>query len=599
MTMLHDDSGVPLTAIDSAKAYLEGLGAVPMSVNELADIKKGHFNVGWKLGVDFGDGREHVLAVVLPEGFPYEAPRIAVLDAPPILSWPHLEEDKLLCVLPATTAADPERPAAQVRDLLHEAIQLVQDIVAGRLDDDFDHEFTAYWQRSAATSAQTFISLLEPGGIHREVWIWRGKFFRVVAETANELSNWLSNRFGREKTAGAIFAKSICLVSKATFRPADYPRNAADLRRLFAGDGKALDLIAAQALGDGNRDILVAVPTETGIGFAAVSITLGGQPPPGMKPADAFWKGFRKGHMPPHVAVLRATNPASKVTRHKVDRVDHSWIHGRDHDARQLVLKGANVMIVGCGSLGSSVAELLARAGVGRLTLMDGEMLDWTNISRHALGADYVGKPKASALKRRLATAFPHLQDIEAIDRPLTTATADSLAGRNLIITTTGRWAVDSLVNAFQRNGNAGAVLYTWLEPHVAAAHAVTIPPGGACLRCHMTGTGVPELAVTEWEGGGAIPIPSCGGTFAPYGATELAFAHALVAGQAVETLVKLTTDSRHATWIGRTAGWKALGGKLTTDWQQQVGDPGDGGIVIVQPWTPVAACPICGAGRT
>lgn len=599
MMTLDDTLDVHRRALDLVRAFIESLGAVALSERELDDLGKGRFTAGWKLAVAFDGGSEYTFAVVLPEGFPYALPRIAVLDAPPVLSWPHLEEGKLLCVLPAGTSANPEAPEAQVRELLNDGIRLVQDILAGRLDGDFDREFTAYWRRGAAANVQNFMSLLVPGGTHREVWIWRGRSSHVVAETAEELRNWLSNRFGKKRAAEKTLHKSLCLVTRAPIRPIDYPRTAADLRQLFTGDDLALELITAQALGDAGRDLVLAVPTPTGMGFAAISIAPGGtSSPTGRKSVDALWKGFRKGHMPRHVAHLRTTSAASKVTRHKVDRVDHDWIHGRDHDPRQEALKGANVLVVGCGSLGSSVAALLARAGIGRLTLMDGEVLDWTNISRHALGADQVGLPKASALACQLSAAFPHLQHIDAINQQLTLATADRLAGRDLVVTTTGAWAVDSLVNACQQTGEVGTVLYSWLEPHAAAAHAVTIPPGGACLRCHMAGTGVPELAVSRWERGGAIAIPSCGGTFTPYGAAELAFAHALVAGQVLEALLAPVAESRHAAWISMTAGWQRLGGSLTPAWRQQVGDPGEGGVVVVRPWARAAACPVCGAVR-
>lgn len=594
MATIDNAPDVSTTAGKLAGAFLEGLGAVAVPAGELAGIGEGRFTAGWKLAVAFDGGHQHMFAVVLPEGFPYQPPRIAVLDAPPILSWPHLEDGNILCVLPSGTSADTEAPAAQVRDLLNDAVQLVQNILWGRLDGDFDLEFTAYWRRGAAKGAVAFTSLLVAGAAHRQVWIWRGKSFHVVAETADDLRRWLDNSFGREKAEGRTFSKSLCLIAKAPIRPREYPRTAADLRRLFAGDGTALDLIAAQSLVGENRDIVVAVPTPTGMGFAAVTITRDDPPPPGRKRVDTFWNGFRKGHMPHHVAVLRATSAASKVTRHQVDRVDHGWIHGRDHDPRQAVLSRANVLVVGCGSLGSTVAELLARAGVGRLTLMDGEVLDWPNISRHALGADQVGQPKASALARRLAAAFPHLPGIEAVNEHLVLPTADRLAGRDLVLTTTGTWSVDSFVNARQRTGGVGTVLYSWLEPHAAAAHAVTTPPNGACLRCHMTATGVPELAVTQWPGGGAIAIPSCGGTFTPYGAAELAFAHALVAGQALEALVGPVPQSRHAAWIGRTAGWQSLGGSLNPTWREQVGDPGEGGVVVVRPWARTAVCPVC-----
>lgn len=502
----------------------------------------------------------------------------------------------MLCVLPAGTSVDPEAPREQVGELLNDAVRLVGDIVAGRLDGDFDHEFTAYWRRGAAPGVQNFMSLLVPGGMHREIWIWRGKSFHVVAETADELRSWLANRFGKGKSISEALHKSLCLIAKAPIRPADYPRTASDIRQLFADDDQALDLLTAQALSEGGRDLVLAIPTPTGWGFAAVSIVPSSLSPPGRKSIDAFGKGFRKGYMPRQVAVLRATNVASKVTRHRVDRVDHGWIHGRDRDPRQEVLKGANVLVVGCGSLGSSVAELLARAGIGRLTLMDGEVVDWPNIGRHALGADLVGQPKASALASRLTAAFPHLAGIDSVNHSLTIANTDMLVGRDLVITTTGAWSVDSLVDACQRNGMAGTILYSWLEPHVAAAHAVTIPPGGGCLRCHIASTGLPELAVSRWEDGGTIAVPSCGGTFAPYGAAELAFAHALVAQQALEALLAPTTDSRHATWIGRTAGWQGLGGSLSPAWRQQVGDPGEGGTMVVRPWARITACTGCGA---
>lgn len=588
----------PRNAVDSAGAYLEGLGAVPMADPELAGLGNGRFIAGWKLMVAFEGGHEHMLAVVLPEGFPYEAPRIAVLDAPPVLAWPHLEEGKVLCVLPVGTSANPETPDEQIRDLLHEGVRLVQGILAGQLDGDFDREFTAYWRRGAAADARGFRSLLALGGGHREISIWRGNQFNVVAETKEDLRNWLSNRFGKEVAGGLTIETSLCLVAKTPVRPADYPRSAADLRRLFAGDDQALDLIAANSSGEGTRDLVLSVPTPTGTGFAAVSIASASRPPPGRNRVDLQSMGFRKGHVPHHIALLRATSAASKVTRHKVDRVDHGWIHGRDHDPRQAVLRSANVLVIGCGSLGSSVAELLARAGIGRLTLMDGEALDWPNIGRHTLGADQVGQPKASALARRISAAFPHHLSVKAIDRRLTLATADSLAGHDLVVATTGAWAVDSMVNACQRAGRIGTALYSWLEPHAAAAHAVTIPPTGACLRCHMSGTGVPDLAVSRWDGGGAIAIPACGGTFTPYGAVELASAHALVAGQVLEALLAPVSDSRHYAWIGMTAGWRRLGGTLTTAWRQQVGDPGKGGSVVELPWTRTATCPVCGAAR-
>ena len=48
-------------------------------------------------------------------------------------------------------------------------------------------------------------------------------------------------------------------------------------------------------------------------------------------------------------------------------------------------LEASTVAILGCGALGSVAAELLARAGVGRLVLIDRDIVEWTNLQRQSL----------------------------------------------------------------------------------------------------------------------------------------------------------------------------------------------------------------------
>jgi tRNA A37 threonylcarbamoyladenosine dehydratase len=85
-----------------------------------------------------------------------------------------------------------------------------------------------------------------------------------------------------------------------------------------------------------------------------------------------------------------------------------------DRTARLLGLRAmerlaeAHVVVLGLGGVGSFAAEALARAGVGRLTLVDGERIEETNVNRqlHALDGE-VGRFKAEALADRLRRAAP------------------------------------------------------------------------------------------------------------------------------------------------------------------------------------------------
>jgi len=74
------------------------------------------------------------------------------------------------------------------------------------------------------------------------------------------------------------------------------------------------------------------------------------------------------------------------------------------------VLKKANVLIVGLGGVGSFAAEFIVRAGVGNLTIVDGDTVDVTNVNRQlpALHST-VGQPKVDIVGDRLMDINPEL----------------------------------------------------------------------------------------------------------------------------------------------------------------------------------------------
>jgi len=71
------------------------------------------------------------------------------------------------------------------------------------------------------------------------------------------------------------------------------------------------------------------------------------------------------------------------------------------------VLSKKSVELVGCGSVGSAVAEMLVRAGVGTLTLTDPEALAPENLGRHLLTDRDLGRPKVEAMRERLCAINP------------------------------------------------------------------------------------------------------------------------------------------------------------------------------------------------
>jgi Dinucleotide-utilizing enzymes involved in molybdopterin and thiamine biosynthesis family 2 len=111
-------------------------------------------------------------------------------------------------------------------------------------------------------------------------------------------------------------------------------------------------------------------------------------------------------------------------------------------------LKGARVLCVGAGGLGSPAALYLAAAGVGTLGLVDFDAVDVSNLQRQIIhGTPDVGRSKLASAKARLASLNPHL-NIETFETALTSANAlDILRDFDVILDGTDNFATRYLVN--------------------------------------------------------------------------------------------------------------------------------------------------------
>ncbi len=81
--------------------------------------------------------------------------------------------------------------------------------------------------------------------------------------------------------------------------------------------------------------------------------------------------------------------------------------HGKETQAR---FSAATVAICGLGGLGSNIAVSLARAGVGKLILLDFDQVDITNLHRQQYKADQIGIPKPKALSANLREIAPYVE---------------------------------------------------------------------------------------------------------------------------------------------------------------------------------------------
>jgi adenylyltransferase/sulfurtransferase len=151
----------------------------------------------------------------------------------------------------------------------------------------------------------------------------------------------------------------------------------------------------------------------------------------------------------------------------------------------QARLAQGRIAIVGCGATGTCVSGLLARAGVGRLLIIDRDYVEPSNLQRQSLfdEADAAESlPKAVAAARKIA-AFNSDVQVQAEVADLTPENIETLLGdANLILDATDNFETRYLINDFAvKHGKP------WIYAAAVAAYAVTmniIPGETACLAC-------------------------------------------------------------------------------------------------------------------
>jgi adenylyltransferase/sulfurtransferase len=146
-------------------------------------------------------------------------------------------------------------------------------------------------------------------------------------------------------------------------------------------------------------------------------------------------------------------------------------------------LSRAHAAVVGLGALGSVSSDLLARAGVGHLRLVDRDVVELTNLQRQSLYSESdVDRPKAEAAAERLRSVNSEL-DIEAVSKDLHAATArEILREADIILDGT-----DNLETRFLLNEAAIDLGIPFVYGGAIATYGMVFAiraPHTACFRC-------------------------------------------------------------------------------------------------------------------
>ncbi|MEO8502364.1 MAG: ThiF family adenylyltransferase [Acidobacteriota bacterium] len=516
------------------------------------------FSALWRIRLParlgFGERLTHFF-LGIDRRFPWSEPRVAAPEVPTDYSWPHIEPDGVLC-LPETDAG--QGAGARAIWVLGAAVDLLSLDTATRRD-EFAREFATYWSRRATTS-QRVISLCRPTGPSREVCYWRAadETFCVVGDGEQEVAAWLANS-GRAANTGRTFLSRLVWLDAPPV-PVDFPVVAANVVDL------CVDMDLSGYLRKGER-LRILLGAQTVTGPVLVGVTL----PEFRKARSRKWIGKKEGTALPDSRPAGATQwtmfrepPLADraVERNVVERADAAWIHGRGAPGDHESLMGARAAVVGCGSLGSAVARLLAQAGVGELLFVDGDTLSSANTGRHVLGSTFVRANKARAMKTALNRDFPHVV-VEAVPEyveNLGEADWGRLDRCDVVVSAGIDLAGEASLDAWRSADERCPWVASWVEEYAVAGHAVLLF-GTDKLLARFDASGRPDFRLSDWPNGSGLLEAGCGNSFQPFSAIDLAGTSMLVARAVLDVLTQVARETCRREWLGDRARVVQLGG--------------------------------------
>ena len=178
----------------------------------------------------------------------------------------------------------------------------------------------------------------------------------------------------------------------------------------------------------------------------------------------------------------------------------------------QVKLKAASVLLVGAGGLGSPLALYLAAAGLGRIGIVDFDVVDESNLQRQVLHSTAdIGRPKLDSAKDRIRSINPNVE-VELFSTRLTSENAlGILGGFDLVADGTDNFQTRYLVNdacVLLNKPNVYGSIFRF-EGQVSVFSA----PGGPCYRCLYEDPPPPGLVPSCAEGGVLGVLPGIIGT--------------------------------------------------------------------------------------
>ncbi|WP_419533398.1 ThiF family adenylyltransferase [Endozoicomonas sp.] len=447
-----------------------------------------------------------------------------------------------------------ERPELAFEESIKRHISLLRSVIENpeHNEQELLREFRSNWHHAASKLWESFFKMVYVAPASKEFEVLElyspvqpGKFFSIptshVALSSQAAGEDLAEYFRKRDRHRCNYAQSLVIPLESV--DVNLPRTTPELREwvirnLERVSQQTRERIEQSVLGLRAKEfwLMLNCPTPSGVTWFGIRL----------------FQGDKKS--------FPDTN--EKISRWKVEPL----VVEAFHRERLMPRSGANcelsdkrVLLVGCGSVGSELADKLGAAGVGYLDICDPDNLSVANIYRHTLDQNFIEYPKASSVAFQLRQKYPWYKVRGYSDRLLDFRKQDLASRYDLVIVAIGSPTHERLFHQHLQEHKINIpVVYTWLEGYGIGGHVVLDIAGKkGCLRCAYVDNDsgrrglASNLNFLQTDQNIVKNYAGCGEMFIPYGAVSSAQTALTAADLAIRYLNGKLEQSSKVSWKG------------------------------------------------
>ncbi|MGK0272609.1 MAG: hypothetical protein ACI88H_003282 [Cocleimonas sp.] len=493
------------------------------------------------------------ISLQFPDKFPHCLPVAKLLDTKFIGIIPHVNRSGTICIEESDSVLlDYERPSDIIYTYLQDAVSLLERAKLKIFQDELFDEYEGYFcfddhKVNSFYYAEDKLELVSLKLLYKEN-NRQQKF--AIPNLLYGKKNSLPKQFSNLNKTNNL--QMVNIIHLPLIEPVLPPSNCGEItpeyidtikNSITAKNKIALDKLFNKIKAKNQFFILLSMPRSSG------------------ERSQILLQYTSEKSLPHPLLIL---NDKWKITPFLIQRHNKEYLLERGGADKSLGNK--KISIVGCGSIGSEVVTILAKAGVGELTLIDPEGLEADNIYRHNLGGYYLNfSPesktgfvkcfyKVSAIASKLSGELPYIKLNPKTVNFLEVTTDKDLLNSDIVIIAVGSPAISLLINKKLKDLGLNKVIFCWNEASGYGGHSLALDLDNSCLECIYTSDNGfnMESAISLLKSGQNISknLTGCAGVFTPFSYLDSTQTAALAAKQCIDLLVH-NTHSKVLSWKG------------------------------------------------